>query len=102
MEERREFTRLPAETEVHIRLCPKQKKTTQPGMGKNISGGGILLSSDQRIEPGALIDLEVITPMHRSFTHVFKPLQARARVIRVEGESPPFDIAAAFIEVERD
>ena len=99
MVERREFKRLPAEVQVNIRGVDKED--LKPGTGKNISGGGILLSSNTRYEAGQVLDVEIITATHRSFTRAFKPMLARVRVVRVEGEDPPFDIAAEFLEVER-
>jgi hypothetical protein len=99
MVERREFKRLPAEVQVNIRSV--EKGGLQQGTGKNISGGGILLASETRFETGQVLDIEVITPAHRAFTRVFKPMLARVRVVRVEGQDPPFDIAAEFIEVDR-
>ena len=84
MVEKREFKRLPAEVQVN-----------------NISGGGILLSSNTRYQTGQVLDVEIITATHRAFTRAFKPMLARVRVVRVEGEEPPFDIAAEFLEVER-
>jgi hypothetical protein len=99
MVERREFKRLPAEVQVNIRSV--EEEGLRQGTGKNISGGGILLSSDNRFETGQVLDIEVITPTHRAFTRVFKPMLARVRVVRVEGQKPPFDIAAEFLEVDR-
>jgi hypothetical protein len=99
MVERREFKRLPAEVQVNIRSV--DRGDLKQGTGKNISGGGILLSSNTRYETGQVLDVEIITATHRAFTRVFKPMQARIRVVRVEGQEPPFDIAAEFLEVER-
>jgi hypothetical protein len=99
MVERREFKRLPAEVQVNIRGV--DQGNLKQGTGKNISGGGILLSSDTRFEAGQVLDLEIITATHRAFTRAFKPMMARVRVVRVEGEDPPFDVAAEFLEVER-
>ena len=99
MVERREFKRLPAEVQVNIKTVDQGE--SKQGTGKNISGGGILLSSDTRFEAGQVLDLEIITATHRAFSRVFKPMLARVRVLRIEGEDPPFDIAAEFIEVER-
>ena len=99
--EKREFKRLPAETEVNIREVSIQAQTLSQATCKNISGGGILLSSSQRYEPGVILDIEVMTPTHRSFRRIFRPLLARIRVVRTEGEAPPFDIAAEFITVEK-
>lgn len=100
MVERREFKRLPAETEVHIHPVPAEDRRVHTASGKNISGGGILLSSDRRFDQGTLLDIEVLTTTHRSFTHAFRPLRARVRVLRVEGDEPPYGLAAEFIEVE--
>jgi len=99
--ERREYGRLPAEAQVTIRSVPEGAHPDKHGTGKNISGGGILLSSAEKFKPGTVLDIEVITPTHQSFTNVFKPLQARVRVVRVDGDDPPFDVAAEFIKVER-
>lgn len=98
--ERREFKRLPAETEVRIRPVPAGERQVHTASGKNISGGGILLSSDRMFEEGTLLDIEVLTTTHRSFTRAFRPLRARVRVLRAEGEAPPYDLAAVFVEVE--
>lgn len=99
MVERREFKRLPARVQVNIRSVDQGDQ--KQGTGKNISGNGILLSSDTRFETGQVLDLEIITATHQAFTRVFKPMMARVRVVRVEGDDPPFDIAAEFLEVER-
>jgi len=99
MVERREFIRIQADAEVKIR--PVAEGELRRGQGMNISGGGILLTSSARFEPGTILDLEVITPTHRMFSHVFKPLQARCRVIRVDGEKPPYTIAAEFLQPDQ-
>ncbi len=99
MVERREFKRLPAEVQVNIRGV--NQADLKQGTGKNISGGGILLSSNTCFEIGQVLDIEVITTTHRAFTRAFKPMLARVRVVRVEGRDPPFDVAAEFLEVER-
>jgi hypothetical protein len=101
--ERRHFKRLPAESQVTIRAVPAKGagKGSGKGTGKNISGSGILISSDTSYEPGRELEIEVLTATHRSFSHVFAPLQARVRVVRVVGERPPYDIAAEFISVKR-
>jgi hypothetical protein len=98
MPERREFTRVPAETHVKIQSVPQGK--LREGTGKNIGGGGILFSSETRYEPGTLLDIEVLTAAHQAFAHVFEPLRARIRVVRVENESSPYDIAAEFVQME--
>lgn len=99
MVERREFKRLPAEVQINIRSVDKGE--LKQGTGKNISGGGILLSSNTRYNTGQVLDVEIITATHRTFSRAFKPMLARVRVVRVEGQDPPFEIAAEFLEVER-
>jgi len=99
MVERREFKRLPAETEVQIRVVPEGG--LKHGTGKNISGGGILLTSPQRFDPGTILDIEVLTRTHQKFSRVFRPLVARVSVVRVEGDEAPYEIAAEFIDVEK-
>jgi hypothetical protein len=98
MAERREFTRVPAETHVRIHSVPEGE--FKEGTGKNIGGGGILFSSETRYDPGTLLDIEVLTAAHQAFAHVFEPLRARIRVIRVEKDTPPYDIAAEFVQME--
>jgi hypothetical protein len=97
--ERRKFSRLPSEAQVNVK--PVSSKSKNDAYGKNISGGGILLSSKTAYETGTLLDIEIVTPTHRAFTHVFKPFQARVRVIRSSGEKPPFDIAAEFVQISK-
>ncbi len=99
MVERRDFKRLPANTEVNIREVPTGGM--RQGSGKNISGGGILLTASHRFEPGTELDIEVSTRTHQRFNRIFQPLCARVKVIRVEGDAPPYDIAAEFIEIQK-
>ena len=69
------------------------------GTIKNISGSGILFSSETNIEPGTLLSIEVTTPTQRQFSHAFEPLRATVRVMRVTGNEPPYDVAAEFIQL---
>lgn len=94
--ERREFRRLPAEATVILR--PISGGSIRQGKGKNISGGGILITSPLSYEPDQLLQIEVETTTHRAFTHVFPPMQACVRVLRVTGEKAPFEIAAEFVK----
>lgn len=98
MPERREFTRVPAETHVKIRSVPEGD--LKEGTGKNIGGGGILFTSDTAYQPGTLLDIEVLTAAHQAFAHVFEPLRARIKVVRVENDQPPYDVAAEFIQMD--
>lgn len=99
MSERRAFKRLPADTEVIIRPLTGSARDT--ARSKNLSGGGILLSSDRAYQPGTLLEVEVLTKTHRRFARQFAPLTAKVRVVRVEGKAPPYDVAAEFVDVER-
>ncbi len=99
MSDRRAFRRLPADTEVRVRTASGGPQ--DEGRSKNLSGGGILVTSRRRFEPGTLLEIEVITKTHRRFAKVFPPLVARVRVVRVEGDGPPYDIAAEFVDVKR-
>jgi hypothetical protein len=94
--ERRNFKRLPAEAEVTVR--PISGGTVRQAVSKNISGGGILFTSQLRYEPGQILEIEVETTTHRTFTHVFQPLKARVQVVRISGEKAPFEIAAQFVK----
>ena len=98
MPERREFTRVPAET--HVKICSVPKGDLKEGTGKNIGGGGILFTSETSYEPGTLLDIEVLTAAHQAFAEVFEPLRARSRVIRVEKGQPPYDVAAEFVQMD--
>jgi hypothetical protein len=98
MPERREFTRVPAETQVKISSVPEGE--LKEGVGKNIGGGGILFSSETPYEPGTLLDIEVLTAAHQAFAHVFEPLRARIRIVRVEKDQPPYDVAAEFVQMD--
>ena len=99
MEERRDFTRIPTEAQMNISLVPEG----EPGkaVSKNLSGAGILFSSETRYEPGTLLDIEVISPSHENIAHVFEPMRKRIRVLRVEKDDrPPYDIAGEFVQTE--
>jgi hypothetical protein len=97
--EKRDFKRLPAQTEVKIKTIPDGQ--SKQGQGKDISGGGILLSSDELFEIGTLLELEIMTTTHKTFSRAIPPMRAKVRVVRVEGTKPPYDIAAKFVEVDR-
>ncbi|MBN2498362.1 MAG: PilZ domain-containing protein [Deltaproteobacteria bacterium] len=94
--ERRSFKRLPAEAEV--RILPVDPDAKDQARSLNLSGGGILIESERPYEPGAVLDIEVIGPVHRSFSRVFPPLKARLRVLRVSGDGP-YELAGEFLEV---
>ena len=95
--EKRGFQRLPAEAEVVIRDAPAGVRCNC--QSKNISGSGILLSCPTNYEPGTLLEIEVLTTTHKTFSHAFPPLRALVRVVRIEGTQAPYDLAAAFVEI---
>ncbi len=94
MDERRSFKRLPAEAEVKVHR--RDGDTVEKAAGKDLSGGGIQFSFAERLEVGSLVDIEVIQPGE---SRRLSPLKALIRVVRVEGEQPPFQVAGEFIEV---
>ena len=98
MEERRDFTRIPTEAQMNISLVPEGE--LEKAVSKNLSGAGILFSSETRYEPGTLLDIEVISPSHENIAHVFEPMRKRIRVLRVEKDRPPYDIAGEFVQTE--
>ena len=97
--ERRQFKRLPAEAEVQIQTVDAKEQEQEQAMSSDLSGGGILLTTQQAYAPGSLLDLQVRSAIHQNFSHAFKPLHARVRVLRCDGDEPPYQIAAEFIEV---
>ena len=96
--EKRDYKRLPAKTDVNIRKTDDDKSKT--GTSKNISGGGILLSANEKYDEGTILDIEVVTSTHTTFSRAFPPLKARVKVVRVDGDQAPYDVAAEFLEVE--
>ncbi len=94
--ERRRFRRLPAEAEVRV-----LSENSGRARGKNLSGNGILFESEVSYEPGVVLEIEVLTATHKAFSRVFPALCAKVRVVRATGKAPPFEIAAAFVEVKR-
>ncbi len=94
MDERRSFKRLPAEVEVKIRPVDGGRSTT--AHGKNLSGGGIQLMTNEAISKDTILEIEIVHPAPMDG---IEPLRAMVKVVRVEGELPPYEVAAEFIEV---
>lgn len=94
MDERRAFKRLPAEVEVRIRQVDGDFTTT--AHGKDLSGGGIQLMTNEVISKGTILEIEVLHPAPMKEV---EPLRAMVKVVRVEGDLPPYEVAAEFIEV---
>ncbi len=94
--ERRDYQRLPAETEVEIK--PVDAENGEQAASRDLSGGGILLITQTPFPIGSLLDIEVRSTVHQNFAHVFPPLRARIRVVRSKGTQAPYEIAAEFVE----
>lgn len=94
MNERRAFKRLPAEAEVTVR--PLDDGESAQGHGKDLSGGGILFMTAQRLAVDSLAEIEV---RHPGRLASMPPLRALIRVVRVSGELPPFEIAGEFVDI---
>ena len=97
MSERREFLRVPVNAEVRFHSLPDGEE--KRGFVRNISGSGILFSSDDIFEPGTLLSLEVAAPDPKQDAGEPEPLRATVRVVRVIGSEPPYDLAAEFAQL---
>ncbi len=93
MSERRAFKRLPAEAEITLR--PLDQSGTTKAHGRDLSGGGILFMSNESLAEGSLVDIEVLHPGELQLP----PLRAVIRIVRVDGELPPYEVAGEFVEV---
>jgi len=96
-QERRKFRRIPADFQVNFKAI---EAAHPPARTRDISDGGILLSSPERLEMGTVLEVELRTEAHTMFPSAFKPMTARVRVVRVEGDQPPFEIGAEFVKEE--
>lgn len=94
MDNRRAYKRLPAEAEVLVR--PLDSNETTKAAGKDLSGGGIQFLCNEELKVGSLADIEV---RHPGKVKDLPPLRALIQVVRVQGDLPPYEIAAAFVEV---
>lgn len=97
MSERREFLRVPVNAEVRFHRLPDGDE--ERGFVKNISGSGILFSSEYFFEPGTLMNLEVAAPDPNQDAGEPEPLRATVRVVRVIGSDSPYDLAAEFVQI---
>jgi c-di-GMP-binding flagellar brake protein YcgR len=98
MAERREFLRVPVNAEVRFRKLPDGEE--KRGYVRNISGSGILFSSENVFEPGTLLSLDVVTPPPKLDAGNQEPLRATVRVVRVTGDESPFELAAEFVQLD--
>ena len=93
MSERRAFKRMPAEAEIHIR--PLDQSETSKAKGRDLSGGGILFLSNEALKEGSLVDIEVVHPGGVDLP----PLRAVIKIVRIDGDLPPYEVAGEFVEV---
>ena len=56
----------------------------------NISGGGLAFRSEQKVEPGAFVAIEMSMPEFQA------PVVALARVAWVDGSAGPWDVGVEF------
>ena len=112
-QELRSFTRMPLEAEVIFQeiAFDKEAETVQSKY-KDVSGGGLLLTSSKLLPLGALLKLEIRVPglsQHHSTSfrlphHLAqKPLAAVGQVARIEAlDSGEFDLGIKFLNVYPD
>ena len=76
---------------MHGENCPPCR-----GKVKNISGSGILIEAPARFEPHTLLQIEIAAAESDPNQ---KPVIARIRVLRIDGEKPPYNLAAEFLKL---
>jgi PilZ domain len=83
--DRRASNRLPIERDVRYKVVGKKKSPKQVGLGKtlNMSGSGVLFTTESALAEGELVELEVSWPAR---LNDFVPLKlvAFGRVVRAE------------------
>jgi len=95
--EKRLYKRLPADLQVLVKSI--DSGGVEEGQTRNISGGGILFTSEIHYDVGTTLMLQVLTPTHSMFRNVFPPLMAQAQVVKTYNDTPPYEIAARFLEI---
>jgi c-di-GMP-binding flagellar brake protein YcgR len=92
--ERRETSRFPVREEVRYKvLQSKAEQTSGAGKTVDISSGGILFTTTERLQPGRLIEISVNWPARLDGTCALQ-LVATGRVVRS-------DNATAAVRIER-
>lgn len=76
-EEKRDFIRVPVDCEVALQMPASGRRFT--GVGKNLSGGGVLFYTDELLAPGDELVIHI-----ESRQAVLSVLDATIEVIRVE------------------
>lgn len=94
---RRYFVRLSVSTPVHIWLDNGQ--SVGEGRVTDLSPGGVRFVLNQRLDVDSELAIEIEPGHHPDFEHPIEALKGRVRVLRVEGETAPFTVAARFTEL---
>ena len=82
--ERRKYVRLDLETEINFQIKPEKESSGQAdaksfsAITKNLSAEGICFTSQQRLEPGNILKLEVFLPAQS------QPLRLEGRVAWIQ------------------
>ena len=91
-EERRAFKRLPVSCQVIFKQPGEQQ--SRAGTGMNLSGNGILFTTDRSIPIGTELEINV-QPTMRSFS----PLRAIVKIVRIEPTRNQYVLAGAIQRV---
>lgn len=111
--ELRSYRRMPLEAEVNFSEIAFDKEASViKTKYKDVSGGGLLLTSSQELPLGTLIKLEIRVPgLAKHMTHSFesiqnlmqKPLVAVGQIVRIEAlDDGQYDLGIKFLNVYPD
>ncbi|HEY5604286.1 MAG TPA: PilZ domain-containing protein [Gammaproteobacteria bacterium] len=78
--EKRGFIRIKTQSKIEYRVMGSQE--TYSGECINLSAGGVLFTSERRVEPGTLMKI-TITPQ----LHMVNPLDATIKVVRTQNNA---------------
>ena len=92
--DRRENSRFPVKEEVRYKVL-QSKAVPRTGAGKtlDISSGGILFTTNERLQPGGMVEISVNWPARLDGTCLLQ-LVATGRVVRADAQ-------AAAVRIER-
>ncbi len=93
--EKRNFPRVPLDN-CQVTYQTPNDPTQGQGIGKNVSGNGILFITEEHLSAGTLLEVN-ITPV----INISPPLNVLIEVVRVSVYDDAFEIAGAFREVRR-
>ncbi len=110
--ERRQFQRIPLDAQVVFQEIAFSREVTSASSSyKDVSGGGLLLSSPREHPLGTLLKLEIRLPGWGKHQHAFgtvqeleqRPLVAVGQVVRVEAiEDGTYELGIKFLNVYPD